>query len=327
MTTSRPFFGRFQISRLLGLSFKLGLTIAAFWFALKDVDFAHLTAMLETQRISGLAEAALLVVTQIMLGAFRWRMVLAVLTQSSLKVLPALTALRLYYISIFFNCCLPGTVGGDVIRVWLAKSERIPLSTAIHSVVIDRLIALIALGLLVLLTMSSLGSVVGFDSRYWVPAALMAVGAGVWLLPRIAKLLAPYGHIRPVHWLLQFLDCLRVMLTYPKTSLLSLLCAVLSHLAFCLCAYALAQSLNIELTLLQCITLVPLVLVITTIPVSIGGWGVREAGMVGLLGLVGVSQAGALMLSVELGFIVIAVSLPAAGLWLLYRRRAGNDSD
>lgn len=316
---------RLKTSRILGLAFKLALTIAAFWFALKDVDFVHLGDILATQRSAGIIEASVLIVAQIVLGSLRWRMVLMALSQAETKAISILKALKLYYISIFFNCCLPGTVGGDVIRVWLAKSEHIPLPVAIHSVIIDRLIALVALGILVLATLSSLGGMIGFDARYWIPVILLVVGAGLWILLRATDFLTPYQHILLVHWLLQFLDCLRVLVAYPRTSLQLLTYAVLSHICFCLCGYALAQSLNIELTVMQSITLIPLVLLITTIPISIGGWGVREVGMVGLLGFIGVPQAAALMLSIEMGFIVIFLSLPAAVLWLAHRRHVAQE--
>jgi hypothetical protein len=61
---------------------------------------------------------------------------------------------------------------------------------------------------------------------------------------------------------------------------------------------------------------IPVVTVITLVPVSVGGWGVREGALVALLGLVGVPSHTALAFSVLFGVAGILASLPALGfLW------------
>lgn len=328
MASVRAVLSRFKQFKWLSLSAKLALTLVAFWLVFRGIDIGQLGAVVAGQRKAGLIEGALLIVTQIALGTLRWRLVLAALSQGGRHVLSAMEAFRLYYISVFFNCCLPGTVGGDVVRVWLTKSDRIPLQTSIHSVVIDRLIALLALLILVAITLPWLGNAAGFDigATYLLPLIFAAIAGGWWCLDRAGRALAAYEHIRPLRWLLHFVQCLRMMFVYPATSAVSLLYAVLSHVVYCLCAYVLARSLNIDISLWQCIMLIPLVMLVTTLPISIGGWGVREASMVGVLGLVGVAPAAALAISLELGALGIFISLPAAFLWLLSRRKAILDA-
>ena len=63
----------------------------------------------------------------------------------------------------------------------------------------------------------------------------------------------------------------------------------------------------------------PLVVLIMTIPISIGGWGVRETAMVALFGLIGVSNEGALVLSVLIGLVGMVSALPGGLIWLLSR--------
>jgi uncharacterized membrane protein YbhN (UPF0104 family) len=58
-----------------------------------------------------------------------------------------------------------------------------------------------------------------------------------------------------------------------------------------------------------------------TLPISIAGWGVRETAMVGLFGLIGVPNEGALVLSVLFGLIGIAVAIPGGVVWLASRDR------
>jgi hypothetical protein len=57
---------------------------------------------------------------------------------------------------------------------------------------------------------------------------------------------------------------------------------------------------------------------ISIIPVSVGGWGLRELAVVSVLGDYGVAPERALLFSVCFGLVFIVGSLPGALAWLLY---------
>ena len=69
------------------------------------------------------------------------------------------------------------------------------------------------------------------------------------------------------------------MFEHRGMSAMSVLYAIISHVCYCLSAWALAQSMDVPISMLQCIVLVPVVLLIVILPVSMGGWGVREASI------------------------------------------------
>lgn len=316
MTT---FLRRFAYSKKVGLLIKLGFTLVAFWLVFRGIDVEHLRDILERQNHWLLLLAAVLIAGQIVLGALRWHLILGGLS-GGCSPIPIRETMRMYYISVFFNCCLPGTVGGDVVRVWLVKSDHVPLPLSINSVLIDRIIALAALGLLVVIMLPWLGHYAQFNTTPLMLLALAASVAGFWLLLRLERLLARWQEWRPVRWLLHFVAGVHRLLEHRQASLLSLLYAVVAHVCYSLSAYVLAQSMAIEVTVIQALTLIPFVALISILPISIGGWGLREASMVGMLSLIGVPQAAALMLSVQLGLVGIVISLPGGLLWLAQRR-------
>jgi uncharacterized membrane protein YbhN (UPF0104 family) len=94
------------------------------------------------------------------------------------------------------------------------------------------------------------------------------------------------------------------------------------HMGGGLAVYGLAMASGITLDLLVCVTLVPPVLLLATLPVSFGGWGVREAALIGLLAPFGVAAGQALGLSIALGLLVMAAGLPGGVLWLLPRGKS-----
>lgn len=61
---------------------------------------------------------------------------------------------------------------------------------------------------------------------------------------------------------------------------------------------------------------VPPVLLLSIIPVSLAGWGVREGAMVGIFLLVGAAKASILSVSILYGLLLIVASLPGLLLWL-----------
>src|SRR4051812_42185583 len=78
----------------------------------------------------------------------------------------------------------------------------------------------------------------------------------------------------------------------------------------------LVLALGLPVSFVQITVIILLVFLVTIIPISIGGWGVRETAMVAPLGQVGVANADALLCSVLFGLAQVLASLP--GLALLW---------
>lgn len=301
------------------LLLKIALTFGAFWLLLRHMDIAMLHDMFRRQDHAMLGVAALLIVGQIMLGGLRWRLVLTALGNGK-ALLSFKKALALNYICVFFNCCLPGTVGGDVVRVWMSKAEGVALPVAIHSVIIDRLIALLAIVLLIAAMLPVLADIIGLRMVIILPVILVGGIAGLVVLFNLRRLLVRFQHIRGASGVLYFIDNMALLGKHYGLSAIMLLFSVAVHVIYSLTVYVLAVSLGADITWLQCIALVPLVMLLTVIPISFGGWGLREAGMVGILGLAGVGKETALMASIQLGVIFTLISVPGGLLWLLQRK-------
>jgi len=104
-----------------------------------------------------------------------------------------------------------------------------------------------------------------------------------------------------------------------KTALPVLSAAVVGQTALAFAVYLISCGLNVDLSLIDCVILMQPIALAVALPISVGGWGVRETAMIGLLGLVGVSSSAALSLSVQLGLLTIVATLPGAAFWLLHR--------
>ena len=64
---------------------------------------------------------------------------------------------------------------------------------------------------------------------------------------------------------------------------------------------------------------VPLANLVQVLPISVGGWGLRESFYVLALAKLGVPGSDALALSVLYGLLTMICSLPGGIVWLMYR--------
>ena len=303
----------------------MAFTLLVFWYVFRDVDFLGLQVVLRKQDHSILLVAAALLFAQMVIGALRWQLIANALVEAREHRIATLAAMKIYYISMFFTCCLPGAVGGDVVRVWLAKSEHMPMPVSINSVIIDRMMALLALVLMVVFTMPVLGKALGFDVALVLPVVAVLAVIGLWLLFNAEKLLAPFKRFRLIHWVLYLINSIHMIIRTPRACAGALVLALVGQVIYAVSAWVLARSLGVDMTLLQSITLMPPVMLATTLPISIGGWGVREMGIVGMLGLIGIPQSAALVLSIQLGLLSVILSLPGSLLWLGSRKRIDSE--
>lgn len=62
--------------------------------------------------------------------------------------------------------------------------------------------------------------------------------------------------------------------------------------------------------------LMPLVILLTILPISFAGWGVREGAMVGLFAMSGASKRQSWPVSIAYGVILIVSSLPGFAAWI-----------
>ena len=88
----------------------------------------------------------------------------------------------------------------------------------------------------------------------------------------------------------------------------------------------LGRALGIEAGFAVYIAMVGGAVLLTALPVSLGGWGLREAGMVTLFGSVGVPAEPVLAMSIVWGLLPLVVSMPAGLLWWVSRHSDAADA-
>ncbi len=209
-----------------------------------------------------------------------------------------------YFLGMFFNLVLPTSVGGDVVRAWyLGDQKEVPLrnrrSAAALSVFVDRLS-----GLVVLIGVACLSLVCcPVPLPGWIVATVTLVGvaglAGLLALPFVRPLLAAWAPwLGPRAVLLANLaDGCLAYARQPRLLLLTTLLSVGVQVLNVAVVALVGSALGLELAPQVYGVVVPLVTLLTLLPVSINGVGLRESAYPLLLAPVGVAAADAVALS------------------------------
>lgn len=296
--------------------FKLTLSALAFAFVLNMVDLKAAWDHVRSQSLIYLILAAALFSLQLVLGALRWNSILVTLDAKP----SAHESIRLYYISAFFNSYLWGAVGGDVLRAWLTFSGDVSGKTALNSVILDRIAALAGVAILTIVTAPIYLSRVGNSLPLFVPIVIAIGGlVGIIVIAQLERLPDAWLRKRFVRYLHSLGNSVRLVFLHPKAAVPTLAFAISAQLALGGATYAVAKSLAIGVTAFDCIVLMQPVALVANLPISVGGWGVRETAMIFLFGFVGVPASAALILSVQIGLLSLLVALPGGILWLLLK--------
>lgn len=293
--------GRVRV--LVRLAVSAGLLAGLFWLLDGDVLIRRLGDLDPVWVMIGLG----LSLPQMALLALRWRVTAARLGLA----LPFGTALREYYLATFLNQLLPGGVMGDVTRAWRhgraapndasGTSSPTVLGPAARAVILERASGQVVMGVVALLALASLplaGVVRGWTALA-VVAATLALALGTRLLMQRRDAPSVW---RDAHRALLARDVIGIQVS---TSAL----VVASYLAIYVAA---ARAVGLPTPLVTLVPLIPPVLLSMLIPVTIAGWGVREASAAGLWSVVGLSAEDGVAASAAYGLLVLASTLPGA---------------
>ena len=304
-------------TKTLALTVKFTISIGLIWYLLQSIDLGSAWSRMLGADTIDLALAVLVITVQVIISVFRWRAVMVAIN----AVLPAWLTLRIYLIGLFFNQVLPSSVGGDAVRIYKSFRAGLSLSAAVHSVMLER--AATVLGLLILVTVTApffQGHVDQADTNWMVlfSAFLLVCGLiGIIVLMYLDRVPSKFRSWRFVGTLSNLAANTRRTFLSPRHAAQVVGWGVLGHVAIAIGVFFIARSLNLAVTVLDCMVLMPPVMLVTTLPISIAGWGVREGAMVTAFALIGIQSDDALVLSFLFGIMSVLFAVPGGITWLL----------
>ena len=298
------------------LLLKIILSVALLWVLVRRTKFDF--AELIHADVRYLSAALFLLFLQPILAGFRWRIIMQAL---GAKLAP-LRAVAIVFISNFLSLFLPASVGGDLVRIWYLKRNRVPTVVVMKSIFMDRLIALFTIFLMIVVSLPFAHYVI---SDVIVLAALRSIGimgvVSIAFLFVAGRILERWKDHRWLQILMWPSAVTRQTLMAGSATWRMLAISVVIHIMPCLATGLIAHAYGADISIAALFILVPPVILAFALPISLGGWGVREAAMVAALSSIGISGQTAFLVSLMLGILTSAANLPGFIFWIVYRHK------
>lgn len=223
--------------------------------------------------------------------------------------------LRSYFKGSFFNQGLPTSVGGDALRVLDVARSGHRKRDAFYGVAVDRGLGLAGL-LLFNLFAHWLAPGMLPKAIFWLLNAIAVGGLLGFVVLHWMHRLEWLEHWGPSRVIRRIAQRLARVLAAPGDWLRHSGLSLSIHMLTLLAIFSLGMAVGLEFSLLTYMVIVPPVILLTLIPISLAGWGVREGGMIGLFALIGGEHTLVLSMSILYGVTLIVSSLPGLYVYL-----------
>ena len=247
-------------------------------------------------------------------------------------------AIRLFFLGLFYNNLMPGSVGGDLVKAWYVTKHTEKRLEGVLSVFMDRLIGLFGVILMAVVTYLAFvwgrATIWGGTGKAGAPQWLAQCwGVVLWTAAAIGAVLAvllahPVSRVRlacgvrrcwdrGISALGRVKDAVVVYCSRPWTLLWAMGLTFISQSTVIVAFWLLGRNLGVEAGLRYYFVIFPVTWVIGAIPISPAGLGITEAGTVGLFALLTGTQPALPLLALCQRFVWILASLPGGLIHLL----------
>jgi uncharacterized protein (TIRG00374 family) len=311
--------------RLAGLAqspwLRAGLTLLLLGIVASRLDWSLIAQRLRDGRPLDFAFAVAIVLLALVMGAWRWH---ALLHGAGIPLaVPRLA--RIYAVSTFSNTFLPTSAGGDVTRALLVTRRGPELPRVVVSVLVDRAGGLAGLITIAWLALALEPERVPDSTQTILGWTTLALALGVLALAVVAlrggRLARRVFPDRVLSIARDARDVLRSYTHNPGLIAFWLLLSVVYQALIASQLVVLGHAIDVELPFATAAVALALVTLVTLIPVSIGGFGIREGSYVVLLGSASIVASDATLISILSVATLLVASLPGA--YLIMRGDVG----
>jgi uncharacterized membrane protein YbhN (UPF0104 family) len=307
---------------------KVAVSVVLLAVLFSRVDVNRLWAAATSASVRWLLVAILVYFANILASTWRWRLLL---DAQDIHV-PARTLLSSYLVAGFFNNFLPSNIGGDVVRIRDTARAARSKTVAATIVLMDR-----GIGLIGLVLVAAVGATFAAGARgggvpiwpSWLWAAFAAgsaaAAAAVVAPATIARLLGPLAVLNP-EWIGQRIERLTSALgrfrARPRALAGCFSGAVVVQALLVGYYLAVAFAVHMPITIWDLAVIVPVSFVVQMLPVSVNGFGVREAVFSFYFSRVGLPIESALLLPLMATGVMMLFSLSGAAVYVSRTRAA-----
>ena len=310
------------IRRLALLAVKVAVSVVLLTWLFSQIDMTRLWTGARRASVPLLLTALTVYGVGVLASTWRWHLLL----HAQHVDVRRRSLFGSFLVAAFFNNFLPSNIGGDVIRIRDTARPAGSLTLAATVVLIDR-----GLGLMGLVLVAAVSATVAAGQSApqatpigpsWLWAGFLlgaAVSAPAVLAPvGFSRLLKPLTVFHP-KWVGGRIETLTGTLARFRNRPTALAgcfgCAVFVQASTVVFYFIVASALHLPVTFWDLAVIVPLSFVVQMLPVSLNGFGVREAAFAFYFTRLGQPIESALLVSLVPTALVMIFSLSRAAVW------------
>lgn len=309
--------------RYILLALKLSVSIVLLVLLFSRIDVRRLWATARLASVPWLLVAMLIFAINVLAAVWRWSLLL----HAQRIRLRRRLLLGSFMVAAFFNNFLPSNIGGDVIRIGDTARAAGSKTLATMIILVDR-----GLGLMALVLVAALGATAGVRIHPTAAAPILPVwlwaGFLIGAVASAPAVLAPDGFgrlLQPLtvfhpEWVGDRIEKLTGALVRFRSQPGALAgCfggAVFVQATMVVFYFAVGYALHLDVALSDLAVVVPVSFVVQMLPVSVNGFGVREATFSFYFSKIGHPIESALLLSLVAQALIMMFSLIGAGVYV-----------
>src|SRR5580765_6881630 len=312
--------------RYLVLALKLSVSVILLVVLFSRIDVAQLWQTAKEASVPWLLVAITIFALSTVVAAWRWNLLLKAqhieITLGSL--------LGSFLVATYFNNFLPSNIGGDVIRISDTARHTNSKTLATTVVLMDRILGLIALVFVAALGATAIGRLHHAAAPIWPVwlwagflAGAAATTPAVFAPAGFGKLLRPLTVFHP-EWVGTRIETLTGALArfrdQPSALARCFGGALFVQATMVVFYFAVADALHLDVSFSDLAVVVPISFVVQMLPVSVNGFGVREATFSFYFTRIGQPIESALLVSLVAQALVILFSLTGAAVYISLTR-------
>ena len=304
------------------LALKISVSLALLYVLFTRIDVAQLWATARLASVPWLLVAILVYGASVFIAVWRWNL----LFNAQHVAISFSRLLGSFLVALYFNNFLPSNVGGDVIRISDTAPHASSKTLAATVVLMDRILGLLALVFVAAMGSSAIGRRHETPSPIppiWLWAGFLA-GGGATMLAVFAPAVLGF-FLRPLkvfhaEWVGDRITTLTNALAKfgaaPGALIAAFAAAIVVQGALVAFYFAVAYALHLDIAFWDLAVVIPMSFVVQLLPVSVGGFGVRESFFSYYFHRIGQPIEHAILLSLVAQALLMTVSLSGLAVYI-----------
>jgi uncharacterized protein (TIRG00374 family) len=303
---------------------KVAITALLFYFIFRNIDFKNFGTILKNARLEILIAAFIVFWMGHFVCIFRWRMLMRPL----MPVRSVMNLFRIYCIGLFFNLTFPTVVGGDVVKIYYVGKHSNSYSQSFAATFLDRDVGMLAMMIIacaaILIYPVSVPGV-AVEIIIWGGFAGFILGNVCLFTPRfrraVSSLLLRCGFAKIAQKMERVSSVFHIIGKKKSVLLASLMISFLNQILYIASIWITSVGLGLNIGFSYFLIFVPVITLVSMIPVSLNGMGLREYAFMSLFSAIGVSPESCIALGLLSSIIIILSSLPGGVIYIFFKNK------